>query len=470
MDMTVVKGILIILAVTVLPAGYFIFLCVTLLLTSAEKNRPVKPDVFKPDEHIYYPFEFSRKMKVMSTICMFSLLGIALPVLAFAVGWAVSPKAAFIAAGITFAVGLLITIIFAVSPFSSGIECLVLTPHTLTLKYKKEEEPDKVYYMDRYEHCILPSRNQIFRAVFSNMDSDKNEDVYLNFITNKDIPILIQDLETVKKSCRLPLRQNAQPTGKPAKAAAAPAPSIQPAGDAAAKQKQLVEDKTKYPLYLENVLAKIPYNKRDEFIRRFLKGDKAETMRDLQRFTREGLRIVADLAANYLIFPDMHDYTSRIFIAGVSRSAVEDSLREYGEIYTDPFTGNTSVSEVPGTDWLCVTMSPAYKDADSFRFDEFLNVLLWLSPVSKKIFAYAVPNGRNTGPSDNSALASVGAWAGTTPFYAVPDFSDGSGESCTGILNGRLFRFVVPDLTLSYGKDAPENLKSYILKIHEVVV
>ena len=193
-------------------------------------------------------------------------------------------------------------------------------------------------------------------------------------------------------------------------------------------------------------------------------------MRDLQRFTREGLRIVADLASNYLIYPDMHDYTSRIYIAGASRSAVEDSLREYGEIYTDPFTGNTSVSEVSGTDWLCVTMSPAYKDADSFRFDEFLNVLLWLSSVSKKIFAYAVPNGRNTGPSDNSALASVGAWAGTTPFYAVPDFSDGSGESCTGILNGRRFRFVVPDLTLSYGKDAPENLKSYILKTHEVVV
>ena len=470
MDMTVVKDILILLAGVGVPAGFLVILCVTISLIISEKIRPVKPDVFKPDEHIYYPFEFSRKMRVMSTICMFSLLGNVLFTLACTIGWAFSPKDAFIAAAITLPIGLLVPITLAMSPFSSSVECLVLTPHTLTLKYKKEEKPDKVYYMDRYIRCIRPSRNQTFRAVFRDPDNDKNEVVCLNFIANKDIRILIQDLETVKKSRRLPLQQNAQPAGKPAKAASAPAPSNQPAGDAAAKQKQLVEDKTKYPLYLENVLAKIPYNKRDEFIRRFLKGDKAETMRDLQRFTREGLRIVADLAANYLIYPDMHDYTSRIFIAGVSRSAVEDSLREYGEIYTDPFTGNTSVSEVPGTDWLCVTMSPAYKDADSFRFDEFLNVLLWLSSVSKKIFAYAVPNGRNTGPSDNSALASVGAWAGTTPFYAVPDFSDGSGESCTGILNGRQFRFVVPDLTLSYGKDAPENLKSYILKIHEVVV
>ena len=237
MDMTVVKGILIILAGVGVPAGFLATLCVTIYLIISEKIRPVKPDIFRPDEHVYYPFEFSRKMKVTSTICMFSFLGNVLFTLACTIGWAFSPMDALIAAGITLPIGLLVPLILAMSPFSFSVECLVLTPHTLTLKYKKEEKPDKVYYMDRYIRCIRPSRNQTFRAVFRDPDNDKNEVVCLNFIANKDIRILIQDLETVKKTRRLPLRQNAQPAGKPAKAAAAPVPSIQPADDAAARLK-----------------------------------------------------------------------------------------------------------------------------------------------------------------------------------------------------------------------------------------
>ena len=203
---------------------------------------------------------------------------------------------------------------------------------------------------------------------------------------------------------------------------------------------QLVNDPIRYRAYLENVLSQISFNKKDQIIRTVIKGDKAEAMRECQRTTKEGLRVVKDLMADYLIFPNLKYFSSRIYIKDATRADIEDSLREYGEIYTDTSSGNAYIGAVYGTDWNYVEFYAAVTDPASFTFDIFLNLVIWMSQKSNTIFAYAKPN--QTAPTlDGSALAAVGAWADITPFYATIDTDDSLGESCVGVLNNKNFRF-----------------------------
>ncbi len=226
---------------------------------------------------------------------------------------------------------------------------------------------------------------------------------------------------------------------------------------------QLVNDPIRYRAYLENVLSQISFNKKDQIIRTVIKGDKAEAMRKCQRTTREGLRVVKDLMADYMIFPNLKYFSSRIYIKNATRADIEDSLREYGEIYTDTSSGNTYIGAIYGTDWNYVEFYSAVTDPASFTFDIFLNLVIWMSQKSNTIFAYAKPT--LTAPiEDSSALSAVGAWADITPFYATIDTGDSMGESCIGVLNNKNFRFVVPDLTISYGDSVAQgfDIEKYI--------
>ena len=219
---------------------------------------------------------------------------------------------------------------------------------------------------------------------------------------------------------------------------------------------KLVSDPVRYRAYLENVLSRISFNKKDQIMRTVLRGDKAEAMRECQRTAGEGLRIVKDLMDNYLILPNLKYFSSRIYIKDATRADIEDSLREYGEIYTDTASGNAYIGAVYGTDWNYVEFYAAVSDPVSFSYDIFLNVLIWMSQKSTNIFAYAKPN--QTAPAgDGSALGAVGAWADVTPFYATIDTEDSLGESCIGIINNKNCRFVVPDLTLSLGDSMPQD-------------
>ena len=232
-----------------------------------------------------------------------------------------------------------------------------------------------------------------------------------------------------------------------------------------------IDDKAKYRDYLEDVLSKIPFEKRDEIIKLVLKGDKLEAMRVCQRATKEGLRISTDLFSNYLMFPNLKYFNCRIYVKIADSDKIRESFREYNGIYTGPDKCYISAERDLGDNWHYIELSPATSDPVDFSFEEFMNILIWMGGLTRDVFAYAKPN--NTYPGmGRSAADKVGDWTNTEPFYAEPDRNDKLTESCIGIMNGREFRFVVTELEISYKKEISSgtDIESYISKKHRVAL
>ena len=232
-----------------------------------------------------------------------------------------------------------------------------------------------------------------------------------------------------------------------------------------------IDDKAKYRDYLEDVLSKIPFDKRDEIIKLVLKGDKLEAMRVCQRATKEGLRISTDLFSNYLMFPNLKYFNCRIYVKIADSDKIRDSFREYNGIYTGPDKCYISAERDLGDNWHYIELSPATSDPVDFSFEEFMNILIWMGGLTRDVFAYAKPN--NTYPGmGRSAADKVGDWTNTEPFYAEPDRNDKLTESCVGIMNGKEFRFVVTELEVSYKKEISSgpDIESYISKKHRVAL
>ena len=230
-----------------------------------------------------------------------------------------------------------------------------------------------------------------------------------------------------------------------------------------------IDDKAKYRDYLEDVLSKIPFEKRDEIIKLVLKGDMLEAMRVCQRATKEGLRISTDLFSNYLMFPNLKYFNCRIYVKIADSDKIRESFREYNGIYTDPDKCYISAERDLDDNWHYIELSPATSDPEDFSFAEFMNVLIWMGGLTRDVFAYAKPN--NTYPGmGRSAADKVGDWTNTEPFYAEPDRNDKLTESCIGIMNGKEFRFVVTELEVSYKKEMSSgtDIESYISKKHKV--
>ena len=178
-----------------------------------------------------------------------------------------------------------------------------------------------------------------------------------------------------------------------------------------------IDDKAKYRNYLEDVLSKIPFEKRDEIIKLVLKGDKLEAMRVCQRATKEGLRISTDLFSNYLMFPNLKYFNCRIYVKIADSDKIRESFREYNRSYTDPDKCYISAERDLDDNWHYIELSPATSDPEDFSFAEFMNVLIWMGDLTHDVFAYAKPN--NTYPGmGRSAADKVGDWTNTEPFYA----------------------------------------------------
>lgn len=232
-----------------------------------------------------------------------------------------------------------------------------------------------------------------------------------------------------------------------------------------------IDDKAKYRDYLEDVLSKIPFEKRDEIIKLVLQGDKLEAMRVCQRATKEGLRISTDLFSNYLMFPNLKYFNCRIYVKIADSDKIRESFREYNGIYTDPDKCYISAERDLDDNWHYIELSPATSDPEDFSFAEFMNVLIWMGGLTQDVFAYANPN--NTYPvMGRSAADKVGDWTNTVPFYAEPDRNDKLTESCVGIMNGKEFRFVVTELEVSYKKELNSgfDIEAYISKKHRVTL
>ena len=232
-----------------------------------------------------------------------------------------------------------------------------------------------------------------------------------------------------------------------------------------------IDDKAKYRDYLEDVLSKIPFEKRDEIIKLVLKGDKLEAMRVCQRATKEGLRISTDLFSNYLMFPNLKYFNCRIYVRISDSDKIRESFREYNGIYTGPDKCYISAERDLDDNWHYIELSPATSDPVDFSFEEFMNILIWMGGLTRDVFAYAKPN--NTYPGmGRSAADKVGDWTNTEPFYAEPDRNDKLTESCIGIMNGKEFRFVVTELEVSYKKELNSefDIECYISKKHRVAL
>lgn len=232
-----------------------------------------------------------------------------------------------------------------------------------------------------------------------------------------------------------------------------------------------IDDKAKYRDYLEDVLSKIPFEKRDEIIKLVLKGDKLEAMRVCQRATKEGLRISTDLFSNYLMFPNLNYFNCRIYVKIADSDKIRESFREYNGIYTGPDKCYISAERDLDDNWHYIELSPATSDPEDFSFAEFMNVLIWMGGLTRDVFAYAKPNNTYLGMG-RSAADKVGDWTNTEPFYAEPDRNDKLTESCVGIMNGKEFRFVVTELEVSYKKEISSgtDIESYISKKHRVTL
>lgn len=232
-----------------------------------------------------------------------------------------------------------------------------------------------------------------------------------------------------------------------------------------------IDDKAKYRDYLEDVLSKIPFEKRDEIIKLVLKGDKLEAMRVCQRATKEGLRISTDLFSNYLMFPNLKYFNCRIYVKIADSDKIRESFREYNRSYTDPDKCYISAERDLDDNWHYIELSPATSDPEDFSFAEFMNVLIWMGGLTRDVFAYAKPN--NTYPGMGRSVADkVGDWTNTEPFYAEPDRNDKLTESCVGIMNGKEFRLVVTELEVSYKKELNSgfDIEAYISKKHRVTL
>lgn len=474
------KYVLLYLVTFIVPALYFVIVMVSLIFWAVERGRPYIPNEMFPDRHIYYPIRHTKKVKVMFIIDGIGVLCVMFPLFIALCASAMADADPWIVGGISAAVGLLILFGLTRIPWGSDVECVITDMQGLTIK--RTEKMEK-YSISMYQGYTNGGKSNPFKLIFRNIDGSENY-IYLPFLAAGDPINVGKDLNEVRNKGHLyqfPNPAYGNPVQNIPIAKANPSQVNPPPVDngkaeallAMNEQNKLIADKERYRPYLENVLSRIPYNKKDEFIRRNLKGENIVVFRECQRLVGESLAIVRDLIGDYLTFPNLKYFTSRIYIENVPRWDIEEHLRDYGEIYTDvnPTSALLSVNDVYGTDWRYIEFSAALTNPESFTFDIFINILLWMSEKTRRIFAYAKPNWTAPKLGDNPS-DKIGAWANITPFYAVPDITDDLGESCIGILNGKEFRFVVPEMTISYKKDieADFNMETFIKDRYKVRV
>lgn len=452
------------------------FACTIVLLVrwAVLRSARSRDRIIRPDMHRYASITYPRSFKVLAIIVIGGYLLGVFPAIVLAFAMAIFKVNPVIPVAISELLGLIALIALARAPLSHKEAAAIVDSRGLTIEFKDGEK--NTIGVRGYKGYLGQTKKHGFRLVYEG-DDGKDEYVYLPFLSERDAILVGQDLNTLRDHGYI------EPPKNPVQAAAPAAPATIPVRTPEEKKKieekiaytspinagGEIDDKAKYRDYLEGVLAKIPFDKKDEISKMVLQGKKVEAMRECQRAAGEGLRIASDLFGNYLMFPNLKYFNCRIYVRIADSENIRKSFNEYNGIYTDPDKCYISAEGDLGDNWHYIELSAATSDPSDFSFAEFMNILIWLSDLTYDVFAYAKPN--NTYPGmGNSAVDKVGDWTNTEPFYAEPDRNDKFGDSCVGIMNGKEFKFVVTELAVSYKNEVAyrSDLESYICKKHKV--
>lgn len=456
-----------------LGAAHFACTMVLLIRWAILRTARTRNSLIRPDMHKYAAISYPKSFKVLAIIVIGGWLLVIFPAMVWAIVMAFTDFDPKIAAGITAALGLIGLIALARIPLCHQETSATVDSRGLTIEYQDGDK--KTISVYGYKGYIAQAKKQAFRLVFEGDGED--EYIYLPFLSERDAIAVGKDLNTLRdhgsvEPAKSTTRQPTPPTNIPVRTQEetkkieeklAYTNPINAGAD--------IEDQAKYRAYLEDVLKKIPFEKRDQIIKLTLQGKKAEAMRECQRAAGEGLRIVSDLFGNYLMFPDLRYFTCRIYVKNIGGEIIRESIRKYNGIYKDPAPCYISGESELAGNWHYVELKAASSDPTVFTFWDYMNILIWMTYMTYDLFAYAKPNGTYMGAGDSS-IDKIGAWTNTGVFYATPNTKDQLGESVSGIMNGKEFTFNVPELTVSYTKEVAEGLdmEAYIEKKYGVKV
>lgn len=137
-------------------------------------------------------------------------------------------------------------------------------------------------------------------------------------------------------------------------------------------------------------------------------------------------------------FPDLNNYQLFLFVKGCD---VRTRLDEYLEIYNGETAFSTEILNISNTEWNYVFFTPKPSAGEASPIWEYLNTLLWMSEEPAEAFAYACSKYEGELP----------------PIIAYRDEDSKSGDSCTGIADGRQFEAVIPEQSLRWGESVSDE-------------
>ena len=457
-----------------LGTAHFACTIVLLIRWAILRTARARDRVIRPDMHRYASITYPASFKVLAIIVIGGYLLVIIPAIVGVFAWAIFEINPVIPVAVTALLGLCALIALARAPLSHKEVSATVDSRGLTIEYKDGEK--KTIGVRGYKGWLGQTKKHGFRLVYEGEDG-KDEYEYLPFLSERDAILVGNDLITLRDHGYIePPRNNPNPVqaAAPVSIPVRTPEEIQKINEKLAYTTPInaggkIDDQEKYRAYLEDVLKKIPFEKRCQINTLVLSGNKAEAMRECQRASGEGLKIASDLFGNYLMFPNLKYFTCGLYVKIDDSDKIRMSFKEYNEIYTDPDKCYISSEGDLDDNWHYIELSPSVVNPDEFSFAEYMNILIWMSDLTFDVFAYAKSNNTYPGPG-NSAVDKVGEWTNTMPFYATIDKNDQLSESVTGIMNGKVFRFVVTELDTSYKQEVASGFdyEAYIYSNHKV--
>lgn len=435
-------------ALYLLPMVYIAIVIITFVMWGIQGNHPYKPADLEKDKHVYYPYKHTVKFRFFLTLTLIGFLCALLPLFIGLMAYTIFAIDPWIVGGIAAGVGLLITIFAITRPLEPIIECVVVDANYLTIKRKNKD--DETHRSTMYKHYIRQSKHQSFRLVFDDYE-EKEKEVYLPWLCPRERVMVAEDLGCLRKNGVLPNWRNYYKPEQLKQREAQPQPNNQiqeTAKQFAAEQEALVSDPVKYDEYLRGILSSMSIADRNVVIGLTCKGENLLAIKECRERTGIGLKYAKDLVENYMTFPDLRKYVTRIYMRDITIPEIESLLREYGELYTDE-SGSiiTKTDNVTGTFWNYIEFSQKTGRPGNALFWDYLNILLWMTQRTGCLFGYAV-SGKNN----------------LQPVIVFPNASDSLGETCVGVMYKSHFNFAVPDHTVTWGNNVAVDFdpKKYI--------
>lgn len=424
-------------ALYLLPMVYIAIVIITFVMWGIQGNHPYKPADLEKDKHVYYPYKHTVKFRIFLTLTLIGFLCALLPLFIGLMAHTIFASDPWIVGGIAAGVGLLITIFAITRPLEPKIECVVVDANYLTIKRKNKD--DETHRSTMYKHYIRQTKHQSFRLVFDDYE-EKEKEVYLPWLCPRERVMVAEDLGCLRKNGVLPNWKNYYKPEQLKQREAQPQPNNQiqeAAKQFAAEQEALVSDPVKYDAYLRGILSSMSIADRNVVIGLTCKGENLLAIKECRERTGIGLKYAKDLVENYMTFPDLRKYTTRIYMRDITIPEIESLLREYGELYTDE-SGSiiTKTDNVSGTFWNYIEFSQKTGRAGNALFWDYLNILLWMTQRTNCLFGYAVSSKKNL-----------------MPVITFPKADDSLGETCVGVMYKSYFKFVVPDHTVTWGNN-----------------